>query len=144
VIAYLLVYDIPLWLISLFDVVKGGDNNVDMWLLWLYILPYLFARVGAFLVCYVSGGEINPHHQHVFDIIKKGENEDNICHTPIFDPNYGWHVPMDPTFVRSLIWSISDVFDEISAERYFKIPHVWFRIGPSPLYLFLLVIISIF
>ncbi|RHN45435.1 hypothetical protein MtrunA17_Chr7g0231161 [Medicago truncatula] len=23
-------------------------------------------------------GEISPHHQHVFDIIKKGENEDNI------------------------------------------------------------------
>ena len=46
----------------------------------IHILQYLFACVGAFLVCYISGGEISPHHRHVFDIIKKGENEDNISY----------------------------------------------------------------
>jgi len=53
----------------------------------IYILLYLFARVGAFLACNVSGGEISPHHQHVFDTIKKGENEDNIayCFSLCFD-----------------------------------------------------------
>jgi hypothetical protein len=47
----------------------------------------LFARVGAFLVCYVLGGENSPHHQHVFDIIKKGDNEDDIayCFSLCFD-----------------------------------------------------------
>jgi len=33
-------------------------------------------------------------------------------------------VSLGPTFIRSLTLSISGVFDEISAERYFKIPHV--------------------
>jgi len=31
-----------------------------------------------------------------------------VCHTPIFDPNCHWHMSLGPTFVRSLIWSISD------------------------------------
>jgi len=43
-----------------------------------YILSCLFFCLVWFLVCYVSR-EISPHHQLAFDIIKKGENEDDIA-----------------------------------------------------------------
>jgi len=44
----------------------------------------LFARFGAFLLRNVSG-EISPHHQQVFDIIKKGEIEHAYCFSLCFD-----------------------------------------------------------
>ena len=34
---------------------------------------------------------------------------------------------------RSLTFSVKN-----SAERYFKIPHIWFRVGPSSLFIFIL------
>ena len=68
----------------------------------------------------------------------------DYCHTPIFDLTCHWHVSLDPTYVRSLTWSISDVSVKISAERYFKIPHFLFRVGPSSLNFIFLNLILIF
>jgi len=66
------------------------------------------------------------------------------CHTPIFDPSCHWHVSSNPTFIRHLTWSISGVSVRNSAERYFKIPHVWFRVGPSSLFIFIFILIPSF
>ena len=68
------------------------------------------------------------------------------CHTPIFDLRGHWHVSLDPIFIRRR-GSISLWFSvENSAERYFKIPHIGFRVGPSSrfIFVFILFLISIF
>ena len=82
-IAYLLVYDIPLWLISFLMLSKG-----EIMFMYFFIRDYVTIYSAAIFVCLcwcVScmlcfSGEISSHHQHVFDIIKKGENEDNIAY----------------------------------------------------------------
>jgi len=51
----------------------------------------------------------------------------NHCHTPIFDLRHHEHVSVGPDFSN-----------EILAERYFKIPHFRFRVGPSSLFILFL------
>jgi len=94
--------------------------------------------------------EVNSQGQRIYYLICLFRWQENIslvnyysCHTPIFDLTCHWHVSLGPTFVRSLTWSISNVFDEIPAERYFKIPHVWFRVRPSSLFIFIFFFILI-
>ena len=61
------------------------------------------------------------------------------CHTPIFDLTCHWHVSLGPTFIRRLT-SISLRFSmKNSVERYFKIPHIWFRVGSSSLFILFLI-----
>jgi len=52
---------------------------------------------------------------------------------PIFDLRRHWHVSFDATFIRRLTLIDLCVSVKISAERYFRIPHFWFRVGPSSL-----------
>ena len=62
--------------------------------------------------------------------------DDRTMSYPIFWPN---------TPLTRVLWSwiFSDFSNKISAKRYFKIPHFWFRVGPSSLYYYFILYFSI-
>ena len=66
----------------------------------------------------------------------------HLCHTPIFDLRCRWHVSFDPTFIRNLTWSISDVSVKIRQRGILK--YLIFVPSRALFSLFLLLIISIF
>jgi len=90
--------------------------------------------------CTLDLSLFDPSNQRFHLQISRRRNLNRgICHTPIFDPRYHRHLPFN--LGQSRPFSVKN-----SAERYFKIPHIWFRVGPSSFnFLFLFIyLISIF
>jgi len=68
-----------------------------------------------------------------------------ICHTPIFDPNYRWHVSVGPTFVCGLIWQYLTFSTKFRQRGILK--YLIFDSGSDPLhslFYFILTLNSIF